>query len=241
MKHCTRILAIAAALLVNAIAGFAAAQDGTAAPYRVEVPLLNHLQLGMNEQDVFIEHHTDSDLVRRITADDGDASAQLYAAAEPSAHNPVDPADVGPYAKGAALGITQGEWLEGRGEAVITCEGETGTVSATFSDLVPEGVYTLWYFFMALPTTQPFSTYDMPLGARDGSENSFVADEQGNAEITVAVSPCLQLSGRQLLAGLAAAYHSDGQTYGAYPGDFGTISHLHVFNFLPQEAQASAE
>jgi len=243
MNHRTlpRTLAIAAALLVNAIAGIAAAQDGAAAKYRVEVPLLNHLQLGMNEQDVFIEQQPGADLVRRVTAEDADASAQLYAAAEPTSHDPVDPAAVGPFAKGPALGITQGAWLAGNGQAVITCEGESGTVSATFSDLVPEGVYTMWYFFMALPTTLPFSTYDIPLGARDGSENTFVADAQGNAEITVDVSPCLQLSGRQLLAGLAAAYHSDGQTYGAYPGDFGTISHLHVFNFLPQEAQASAE
>lgn len=233
-----------AAVLILAVTGNVRGQSGDpdAAPsYRVEVPLQNHLQLGMNEQDVFIADGAGSGQVRRVTADDADASAELFAAAAPTAHNPVDPADVGPFDRGASLGLTQGEWLEGAGQATITCEGDTGTVEASFESLVPNGVYTLWYFFMPMPTAQPFSTYDLPLGARDGSQNTFVADADGRATYEVEVSPCLQLSGRQLLAGLAAAYHSDGATYGAFPGEFGTITHLHVFNFLPDEATAVAQ
>lgn len=239
MKHRTRTLAVIAAVL-SLVASIALAQE-PASHYSVEVPLLNHLQLGMNEQDVFIADAANPGSVRRVTANDTDAGAALYAADAPTAHNPVDPDAVGPFGKGAALGITQGEWLAASGQAVVTCHGDTGSVSATFANLVPDGVYTLWYFFMAFPPSQPFSTYDLPLGARDGSQNTFVADAQGNARLEVEVSPCLQLSGNQLLAGLAAAYHSDGKSYGPNPGDFGTITHLQVFNFLPQEAQATAE
>jgi hypothetical protein len=194
--------------------------------------------MGMNEQDVFIEGDV-PDTVVRITADDVDANAPLYASAVFAAHNPVDPADIGPFPRGAELGITQGEWLAGTGHATVTCEGDVGHVSARFERLVPNGVYTLWYFFMAYPPTTPFATYDMPVGDRAGTENIFVADADGSARIDVAVSPCLQLSGRQTLAGLAAAYHSDGKTYGGVAGEFGTVAHLHVFNFLPSEAQAS--
>jgi hypothetical protein len=35
------------------------------------------------------------------------------------------------------------------------------------------------------------------------------------------------------MAGLAIAYHSDGNTYGAEPGDFGLNSHVQMFLGLP--------
>ena len=216
------------------------AQDDAGDRYRVEVDLLNHLALGMNEQDVFIERDGEPGSVYRITADDTDATAPLYGSATAAAHNPVDPTDVGPFGRGVDLGTTQGEWLEGIGHAVVTCEGDSGTVSASFERLVPHGVYTLWYFFMAMPPTTPFATFDMPVGDREGTQNVFQADDEDHAELEVTVSPCLQLSGRQLLAGLAAAYHSDGKTYGGIAGEFGTVAHLHGFNFLPDEADAIA-
>jgi hypothetical protein len=122
----------------------------------------------------------------------------------------------------------------------VTCEGDVGRVSATFDRLVPNGVYTVWYFLMAMPRTTPFATYALPLGDPEGSQNTFMADAYGNASLEVAVSPCLQLSSRQLLAGLAAAYHSDGKTYRELPGDFGTVAHLHVFNFLPGEVNPAS-
>jgi hypothetical protein len=239
LRTLTALTTLAALVLAIAALGTGAAQgDDAGDRYRVEIRLPNHLALGMHEQDVFIARDGEPGVVYRVTADDVDRDAPLYATARPVAHNPVDPSDVGPFEQGPALGVTQGDWLDGVGHAVVTCEGDTGHVSATFDGLVPNGVYTLWYFFMAMPPTAPFATYDLPVGDRAGSENTFHADAQGHASLEVEVRPCLQLSGRQLLAGLAAAYHSDGQTYGGLPGDFGTVAHLHVFNFLPAESDA---
>jgi hypothetical protein len=214
-------------LIVNS--ALAQAPEG----YRIEVPLVNHLQAGMNEQDIYIEREPGSHEVFRVTADDADMTAMLYAAAEPVAHNPTDPTDVGPYPKGLSLGITLGDWLAGSGTASISCEGDSGRFTAEFQDLVPGGVYTLWTFFLARPFPEVFATYDLPLGARAGTDNIFEADAEGRASLDVETTPCVQLSGDQLLSGLAAAYHSDGLTYGPLPGDFGTISHLQVLNFLP--------
>jgi hypothetical protein len=233
------LLATVLAIAAFGFAAFGVAQDHAADRYHVEIEMPNHLAMGMNEQDVFIAGDVPGTVVR-ITADDVDPNAMLYASATFAPHNPVDPSDVGPFPRGAELGITQGEWLEGIGRATVTCDGDSGHVSARFERLVPHGVYTLWYFFMAYPPTTPFATYDMPVGDRAGTQNVFVADADGNASLDVHVSPCLQLSGRQTLAGLAAAYHSDGQTYGGVAGEFGTVAHLHVFNFLPSEAQALA-
>lgn len=235
------VAALAALVTATAALGNGAARiDDAGDRYRVELHLPNHLTLGMHEQDVFLARDGEPGAVYRITADDVDPDAALYAAAKPVPHDPVDPADVGPFEQGPALGISQRAWLEGVGHAVVTCEGDRGRVSATFDRLVPNGVYTLWYFFMATPPTRPFATYDLPLGDRDGSQNIFVADAYGSASLEVEVNPCLQLSGRQLLAGLAAAYHSDGKTYGGLAGDFGTVTHLHVVNFLPAEAEILA-
>lgn len=220
---------VAGLILLIVSVAFAQVPNG----YQIEVPLVNHLEAGMHEQDIFIEREPGSHEVFRVTADDADMTAMLYASAEPVAHNPTDPNDVGPYPKGSSLGITLGEWLTGSGSASITCEGDTGRFSAEFRDLVPGGVYTLWTFFLARPFPEVFATYDLPIGARDGSESVFVADAEGRASLDVETTPCVQLSGDQLLSGLAAAYHSDGQTYGPLPGEFGTISHLHVLTFLP--------
>lgn len=126
------------------------------------------------------------------------------------------------------------------GSTTLSCENGQGSVSARFQDLVPGGVYTFWYFFMATPFSEPFSTYDLPLGARSGSDNTFVASKEGRANFSSKFKPCLQLSGEQLTAGLAIAYHSDSKTYGSNPGNFGTVSHLHLFNFLPKAAEVMA-
>ena len=78
--------------------------------------------------------------------------------------------------------------------------------------------------------------YDLPFGARDGSENSFTADAQGRAVFERTFKPCLQLSGEQLMAELAIAWHSDGKTYGHEPGVFSTNTHVHMYVGLPKRA-----
>ena len=48
-----------------------------------------------------------------------------------------------------------------------------------------------------------------------------------------AVPTCLKLTGEHVASGLAVAWHSDGRTYGAVPGDFGTVSHIQLYTGLP--------
>jgi hypothetical protein len=229
------ILAIVLGLLALGVG------QGDATPSTmVPVTFFNHIQAGMNEQDVFIERTAGSDEVYRVTLADTDLTAMLYTSAAPTEHNPLDADDIGPFPKGQALDVTLGEWLDAAGQAVVTCEGDEGSLRASFERLVPGGVYTLWHFFMAMPATIPFSTYDLPLGERDGSQSVFVADADGRATHEVSFSPCIQMSGEQLIGAFAVAYHSDGRTYGSSPGSFGDISHLQLLAFLPSYQEVAA-
>ena len=49
-------------------------------------------------------------------------------------------------------------------------------------------------------------------------------DGNGNANYDAEFEPCLEMTGTQTLTGLAAAWHQDGQTYGASPGDLGIVT-----------------
>ena len=115
--------------------------------------------------------------------------------------------------------------------------GVEAALDLEFSGLVPNGVYTMWHAFVALPPTTPFSGFlDIPLGARDGSESVFRADEHGNASFKHTFKPGLQMSGNWLTSLLAINYHSDGKTYGGLPGKFGLNAHVPLFSMLPKRA-----
>ena len=162
-------------------------------------------------------------------------NAPLYAAGKTVPHNPFDPAAVGPYPKGAPLGLTLGQWLKHRGTGSYHVDEGAGKLELEFTGLVPEGVYTMWHAFIALPPPEPFTgTLDLPLGARDGSESVFTADEKGNAKFVHSFSPGLQFSDSWTTSMLAIAYHSDGKTYGGSPGDFGLNAHIPLLVMLPK-------
>lgn len=212
----------------------AAALVAQAGSTSIKLQFMNHLQMQFAEQDVYIERAAGSAQVYRVTAQDKNLSAMLFAAADPIKHNPFDAKDLGPYKKGRALGISLGQWLAASGSGTYSCANGQGRVNVAFKKLVPNGVYTMWYFFMALPPQQPFTgTLDLPLGARDGSQNTFRANAQGNATYELSLKPCLDLSGQQVKSGLAIAWHSDGKTYAADPGAFGSVSHVQLFLLLP--------
>ena len=207
------------------------------APLDMTFSFKRHIDDELAEQDVFVEREPGSGKVYRPTKGDRDLSLPLYAAARPLDHNPFDEAANGPWPKGRSLGMTLGEWLDAKGEAQYSCKDGTGQLSVEFTGLVPEGVYTMWHFFMASPPTDPFiGTYDLPIGARDGTQSVFSADKAGTASYDVAFKPCLQLTGEHLFAGLAIAWHSDGKTYGAVPGEFATVSHVHLYAGLPKRS-----
>lgn len=207
------------------------------APEKMTLSFIFHIDEQMAEQDVFYERVKGSGEVFRPTAATRDMGAPLYAPATPVPHNFLDTSDVGPYPKGKPLGITLGQWFAAKGAGTYQCQDGTGKIDLSFQNLVPNGVYTMWHDFMVWPPTQPFiGTYDLPFGARDGSENAFVADDDGNARFVRTIKPCLQLSGEHLVSDLAIAWHSDGATYGPLPGEFSTKTHVHLYVGLPKRA-----
>ena len=72
----------------------------------------------------------------------------------------------------------------------------------------------------------------MPCGELDGSDNVFTADADGNASISLEMPPLWETTEDRLSA-LAIAYHSDGQTYGMHPGDFGRVTHVQALAPVP--------
>ncbi len=233
-----QVRAIAAATFAAATS-IAAANAGEP----MKITFVDHVTAGMIEQDVYVEREPGSGQVWRINADERDAFADAvaYRTAAPQHHSPMDPANNGPYAAGEPFDFKVGEWLSGTGTATYACDGKTTEFAAQFTGLVPNGTYTLWNFFMATPVSQPFSTYDLPMGARDGSQTGFVTDANGNADYQVSFDGCLQMSGAQLASGIAINYHSDGNTYGPHPGEFGTISHIQLFAVLPSQDTVVAQ
>lgn len=204
-------------------------------PVDLDLAFIFHIDEDLAEQDIFVEREPGSGEVYRPTKGERDMSLPLYAAAKPVEHQPFDPGALGPWPKGKALGITLGDWFAAKGSGRYRCEDGEGTLKISFENLIPNGVYTMWHDFMAWPPTEPFNgTYDLPVGARDGSENIFVADISGDAVFERTFKPCLQLSGEHLIADLAIAWHSDGKTYGSLPGEFATKSHVQMYLGLPK-------
>ena len=202
-----------------------------------EIAFVTHLDMDMPEQDVFIEREAGSGQVYRVTKGDNDMNAPLYASKHEVKHDPFDPKALGPYPKREALGMTLGQWLRHQGKGTYTYEKGEGSLDLEFSGLVPNGVYTMWHAFIALPPTEPFSgTLDLPLGARDGSESVFTADANGKAKFVHAFKPGLELSDVWTTSMLAINYHSDGKTYGGLPGNFGLNAHIPLFVMLPKRA-----
>ena len=199
-----------------------------------DIAFKTHLDMNMPEQDVYIERVPGSGQVFRVTNGDNNMDAPLFATAIEVKHNPFDPKAVGPHPKGESLGLTLGQWLKHRGTGRYTAEGNVGSLDLEFTGLVPNGVYTMWHAFIALPPTEPFSgSLDLPLGARDGSESVFVADENGNASFVHTFTPGLEMSDIWTTSMLAINYHSDGKTYGGVPGNFGLNAHIPLFVMLP--------
>jgi hypothetical protein len=204
-----------------------------------EVAFMTHLEMDLPEQDVFLERVPGSGEVFRVTKGDNDMSAPLYKSAVELRHDPFDPAAIGPHPRGEPLGMTLGQWLKQRGTGTYTAENGVGHLDLEFTGLVPNGVYTMWHAFIALPPTTPFSgTLDLPLGKGDGSESVFVADEEGKARFVHSFSPPLQMSDVWTTSMLAIAYHSDGKTYGGLPGAFGLDAHVPLFVMLPRRDDA---
>ncbi len=204
----------------------------------IELVFVDHLKAGLIEQDVFVEKEVGSGEVYRLLPTEREKylNAEVFTSKKGHHHDPFDKLKVGPYKKGRSLGITLQEWLYASGAASYTCEDGWGTFKAQFTNLVPNATYTMWHFFMPAPPTVPFTgTLDLPMGDREGKQSVFKTDAEGNASLNESFEHCLQLGGSQLMSGMAIALHSDSNTYGSEPGDFGKLAHVHLFAMLPKE------
>ena len=91
--------------------------------------------------------------------------------------------------------------------------------------LIPNGVYTLWIFAFGSPGP-PNLMGAGPFGELDGSNNSFVADAEGTASISITMADLsgIHATGNCLSSvyefHVLAAYHPDQKTYGSMPGNF---------------------
>ena len=201
----------------------------------MDLAFKTHLDVDMPEQDVYIERETGSGKFYRATNGDHDMNAPVYRLTHEQHHDPFDPDAVGPYGDAVPLGFTLGEWLKHQGTGTYTCTDGVGALDLSFTGLVPNGVYTMWHAFVAIPPPEPFTgTLDLPLGARDGSESVFVAEADGTKEFKHSFEPCLQMSDTWTTSMLAINYHSDGTTYGGDPGEFGLNAHIPLFLMLPK-------
>ncbi len=226
-------------LLLATTAGTMLATSLSAEPVQHEIVFVDHLEAGMVEQDVFVERATGGSDVFRTTGERADMDANVYTSAVAIPHDPANTEAVGPFPRGQALDMTLGEWLSAEGAGSYTCEAGRGHLELAFTGLIPDGVYTLWHFFMAIEPTDPFiGTFDLPVGNNDGTQSVFIADSNGNAIFDEVFADCLQLSGETLYSGLAVNYHSDGNTYGSLPGDFGENAHIQIFALLPPASES---
>jgi hypothetical protein len=235
----TKTIATYGCLLAVGLVGWAS-NVAVAEPIELNFGTMTHD--GMPEQDVFFD--SGGDEVRRLSVEEakGMMDAMLFAAAgEPPPFQPMMAEPTDTYPKGMELGITLEQWLGASGKGTYECDGDRATVQASFENLVPNGVYTVWHFIDADPPTDLWQGLLWPLGARDGSQAKFEADADGKANFEATVEPCLQPSGTQSISGLAIAWHSDGETYGFSPGGMGVDSHAHLMTMLPHAPVMTTE
>jgi len=209
-------------------------------------PFGTHITMGLPEQDVFVKHDgSPQDQVFRLAPTEANNATLLdqpvYATGAIQQHDPfgVGPNPMGPYPAGESLGFTMRQWLSAGGNVTYDCANDQSTVSASLHNLVPNGQYTAWYTRLTFPPN--LKVVDRPLGAPDGSQNSFKADPSGNATFNVAFAGCLEETSKETATLIVTAYHSDGKTYGSTPGDFGRVTHVqNVAMIAPPAAPAPA-
>lgn len=203
----------------------------------VDIKFVNHIQANLPEQDVFVESKDDSTKVVRVERDMAKDTATLakkvFAAAEAVPHDPfkMGPNPLGPYPKGKPVGFTLEQWLAATGTGTYLVDGDMAEMHLTLQKLVPNGTYTVWCSRLTFPPNP--KVVDRPCGAEDGSENVFKSDTDGVGKFDLNKMKPLEESTKETASVIALAYHSDGKTYAATPGEFGLNSHVQIFFLIP--------
>lgn len=190
-----------------------------------------NVQMGMPVQHVYVSANDDT-IVRPVDLNPETLKLPLFRSTEYISDTLEAPYDLGPFPKGDPLGFTLAEWTAASGHGTYTQIGDRALVDLQFEGLVPNGVYTLWCVTLQFVPT--FAVLEeLPCGESDGSTNNIAVDENGQGTITVEID-AFPLSTEAATYELAVAYHSDGKTYGAHPGEYGKNLHAHLlYDFLP--------
>ena len=198
----------------------------------VEMEFLNDMasvQMEMPMQDVYLD--AGNGQVMRPTVVNADTLAQpLYRSSEEVELDLFEPPfDTGPYPKGEPLGFTLADWVAATGQGTYTVKGDRAVIDLTFDKLVPNGVYTVWCLVWNFEEV----VSEVPCGALDGSENTFVTDANGHGEITIEVD-AFAPSTEEAINEIAIAYHSEGKTWGEWVGPHGLEAHVQMwYDFMP--------
>jgi WD40 repeat protein/serine/threonine protein kinase len=201
---------------------------GTPVPKVIEMEFANEsINIGMNMPigDVYIDAGA-GQVARPRDLNPETLAQPLYRTAVEVPLPLEPPGDAGPFPKGEPLGFTLGEWLSAIGRGSYTVNGSKATATMVFDKLVPNGLYTLWCVEIHTPP-EP-TMVERPCGAPDGSQNTFTADANGHAEVTIEID-AFPPSTERVFYSIALAYHSDGLTHGPSVGRHGLNAHAHIF------------
>ena len=133
--------------------------------------------------------------------------------------------------------VTLSEFTAVEGQLRVKCTDEGTQLSGEFSDLFPNGVYTLWLALWNEPIgTDPSNIFRGlfavgAVGPQDGSENAFQASGNGEGQVSLTITAgpltfvpgeveddCLFDDPSVAQWHIVGAYHVDGQTHGGQPG-----------------------
>jgi len=217
-------------------------------------------------QDAFLVlNNTTPNFVYRIERSEAEdpmnLEKEVYATINATPHDvyKITPHPLGPFPKGKDLGLTLGQWLAAIGTGTYSEANGNATMNLTFRSLVPNGTYTVWVHRVTMPPDYEYVF--VPIGSSDGSQNVFKADASGNGAFNLtfkALPPSTNVAYPDYVAMYATktipvntkinwtlisvAYHSDGKTYGATPGELGKTAHMQMTDLMyPKPARTYEE
>ncbi|MFZ1399642.1 MAG: hypothetical protein WAS33_22245, partial [Candidatus Promineifilaceae bacterium] len=203
----------------------------------VEIEFLHmdmaYIQMGNPMQHIYVETE-DGMAIRPDNLDPETLSLPLFTTADFVEDDFIEPPfERGPFPLGQPLWVDLNRWLAARGSGTYHQIGAEAVVAFQFDGLMPNGVYTLWCVTFDNPDFD--WVIEEPCGAADGTENIFIADENGHGEIQLTMA-AFPPSTDEIIHEIAVAYHSDGQTHGPIVGEFSKNAHIQLFyDFLPPE------
>lgn len=240
----------------------------TTNPWEVDVMLRSSIYLPTPRPvaDVYFElNSTTPNLVYRIEQEQARYPIVLakmaYATTSAIPHDPykLTPNALDPFPKGVPLGFSLEEWLSAIGFGTYFDENGNASIHLTFHNLVPNGTYSIWCHRVTSPPN--YKEENTPLGASDGSQSIFKADANGNVTfdlkfkalpattnvsyadwVAMYITKMVPIRTNVTWTLIGVMYHSDGQTHGAIPGEFGKNAHLQLLHLMyPKPARTHEE